>query len=69
MENIQNEELDFSYYINVIFKRFWLIVAMVAVGLVAAILGNILQFVYQRRRLLPHAVPTAGKPLPVGKSL
>lgn len=41
MENIQNEELDFSYYINVIFKRFWLIVAMVAVGLVAAILVNI----------------------------
>ncbi len=41
MENIQNEELDFSYYINVIFKRFWLIVAMVAVGLVAAVLVNI----------------------------
>lgn len=44
MENINNatnEELDFSYYLNIIFKRFWLIVGMVAVGLVAAVLVNI----------------------------
>lgn len=42
MENINNEELDLSYYINVIFKRFWLIVGMIAVGLVAAVLVNLL---------------------------
>ncbi|MDD6152430.1 MAG: polysaccharide biosynthesis tyrosine autokinase [Elusimicrobia bacterium] len=42
MENINNEELDLNYYINVIFKRFWLIVGMVAVGLVAAVLVNLL---------------------------
>ncbi len=42
MDTINNsEELDFSYYINIIFKRFWLIVAFVALGLVAAILINI----------------------------
>ena len=42
MDNINNnEELDFSYYINVIFKRFWLIVAFVALGLVGAILVNV----------------------------
>lgn len=41
MENIQNEELDFSYYVNIIFKRFWLIVGMLALGLAAAVLVNI----------------------------
>lgn len=42
MDNINNsEELDFSYYINIIFKRFWLLVAFVALGLVAAVLVNI----------------------------
>lgn len=42
MDNINNsEELDFSYYINIIFKRFWLLVAFVALGLVAAVLVNL----------------------------
>lgn len=42
MENTTNEELDLSYCINLIFKRFWLLVAMVALGLVAAVLVNLL---------------------------
>lgn len=42
MENINNEELDLNYYISIIFKRFWLIVGMIAVGLVAAVLVNLL---------------------------
>ncbi len=42
MDTIHNsEDLDFSYYINIIFKRFWLIVAFIALGLVSAILINI----------------------------
>ena len=41
MEHIQNEELDFSYYLNVLLKRFWLIAAMVAIGLTAGVLANI----------------------------
>ena len=32
MENTTNEELDLSYCINLVFKRFWLLVAMVAFG-------------------------------------
>ena len=42
MENTTNEELDLSYCINLVFKRFWLLVAMVALGLVAAVLVNLL---------------------------
>ena len=42
MEKTTNEELDLSYCINLIFKRFWLLVAMVALGLVAAVLVNLL---------------------------
>lgn len=33
--------MDFSYYVNIIFKRFWLIVGMLALGLAAAVLVNI----------------------------
>lgn len=42
MENTTNEELDLSYCINLVFKRFWLLVAMVALGLVATVLVNLL---------------------------
>lgn len=42
MENTTNEELDLSYCINLVFKRFWLLVAMVALGLVAAVFVNLL---------------------------
>lgn len=42
MEKTTNEELDLSYCINLVFKRFWLLVAMVALGLVAAVLVNLL---------------------------
>ena len=42
MENTTNEELDLSYCSNLVFKRFWLLVAMVALGLVAAVLVNLL---------------------------
>ena len=42
MENTTTEELDLSYCINLVFKRFWLLVAMVALGLVAAVLVNLL---------------------------
>lgn len=42
MENTTNEELDLNYCINLVFKRFWLLVAMVALGLVAAVLVNLL---------------------------
>lgn len=42
MENTTNEELDLSYCINLVFKRFWLLVAIVALGLVAAVLVNLL---------------------------
>ena len=42
MENTTNEELDLSYCINLVFKRFWLLVAMVALGLAAAVLVNLL---------------------------
>lgn len=42
MENTTNEELDLSYCINLVFKRFWLLAAMVALGLVAAVLVNLL---------------------------
>lgn len=42
MENTTNEELDLSYCINLVFKRFWLLVVMVALGLVAAVLVNLL---------------------------
>ena len=42
MENTTNEEFDLSYCINLVFKRFWLLVAMVALGLVAAVLVNLL---------------------------
>lgn len=42
MENTTNEELDLSYCINLVFKRFWLLVSMVALGLVAAVLVNLL---------------------------
>ena len=42
MENTTNEELDLSYCINLVFKRFWLLVAMVALGLVAEVLVNLL---------------------------
>lgn len=42
MENTTNEELDVTYCLNLIFKRFWLLVAMVALGLVAAVLVNLL---------------------------
>lgn len=42
MENTTNKELDLSYCINLVFKRFWLLVAMVALGLVAAVLVNLL---------------------------
>lgn len=42
MENTTNEELDLSYCINLVFKRFWLLVTMVALGLVAAVLVNLL---------------------------
>lgn len=42
MENTTNEELDLSYCINLVFKRFWLLVAMVALGLVTAVLVNLL---------------------------
>ena len=34
MENTTNEELDLSYCINLVFKRFWLLVALVAAVLV-----------------------------------
>ena len=42
MENTTNEELDVTYCLNLIFKRFWLLVAMVSLGLVAAVLVNLL---------------------------
>ncbi len=42
MDNVKNnEEIDFSYYINIIFKRFWLMVGIAALGLIAAVLVNI----------------------------
>ena len=62
MENINNEELDFSYYINIIFKRFWLIVGFVALGLVAAVLVNVfMRPAYKATALLMINQEDAGK--------
>ena len=60
--NATNEELDFSYYLNIIFKRFWLIVGMVAVGLVAAVLVNIfMRPAYKATALMMINQEDAGK--------
>lgn len=62
MENINNEELDFSYYINIIFKRFWLIVGFVALGLVAAVLVNVfMRPAYKATALMMINQEDAGK--------
>lgn len=44
MNNIdyKEKEIDFSYYVGVILKRFWLLCAFVAVGLAAAVAVNLL---------------------------
>lgn len=62
MENTVNEELDFSYYLNVILKRFWLIAAMVAVGLIAAVLVNLfMRPAYKATALMMINKEEAGK--------
>ena len=36
----QNEELDLTEIIGIIFKRFWLIAGLIVCGVVAALLAN-----------------------------
>ena len=62
MEREQNEELDLSYYLNIIFKRFWLLVAIAALGLVAAVLVNLfMRPAYKATALMMINQEDAGK--------
>ncbi len=64
MEEIKqnNEDLDFSWYIQVILKRFWLIAGFVIIGIVCAVLVNIfMRPMYKATALLMIEKEQAGK--------
>lgn len=62
MEREQNEELDLSYYLNIIFKRFWLLVTIAALGLAAAVLVNLfMRPAYKATALMMINQEDAGK--------
>ena len=48
-----NDNLDFSYYIAIILKHFWLIATITIIGLIGAVVANILiQPVYKASVLM-----------------
>lgn len=62
MDNAMNEELDLSYYANIIFKRFWLICGLTALGIVAAVLVNVfMRPAYKASALMMINQENAGK--------
>ena len=62
MNNTTHEDLDLSEIINIIFKRFWLIVGLAVIGLVAAVLMNtFMRPMYQATALLMINKEDAGK--------
>ena len=62
MNQENNEELDLSEIINIIFKRFWLIVGLAVFGLVAAILVNtFVRPMYEATALIMINKEDAGK--------
>lgn len=62
MEREENEELDLSYFINIIFKRFWLLAFVALLGVVAAVLVNLfMRPAYKATALLMINQEEAGK--------
>lgn len=62
MNTTANEELDLSEIINIIFKRFWLIVGLVVLGLIGAVLANsFMRPMYEATALLMINQEDAGK--------
>ena len=58
----ENEELDLSELINIIFKRFWLIVGLVVCGIIAAlVVNNLVRPVYEGTALIMINKEDAGK--------
>ncbi len=57
-----NNEIDFTYYLEVIFKRFWIIVAFVLLGvLAAALVNNFMRPAYKATAVLMINQEDAGK--------
>ena len=57
-----NNEIDFTYYLEVIFKRFWIIVAFVFLGvLAAALVNNFMRPAYKATAVLMINQEDAGK--------
>ena len=62
MENIEKEEMNLSEIIQIVFKRLWWIVAAMLLGLIAAILVNVLMRpVYEAVTLMMINNENAGK--------
>lgn len=60
--NIQTEEIDFTYYIDVLLKRFWIILAFILLGALGAVLLNtFMRPAYKATALLMINQEDAGK--------